>query len=245
MLKISACIVIYNENKATLKRVIEDFLCLDLEKELVIIDNSPHNDLEAFCKNYTAVKYIFTNKNLGFGRGHNLGFSNLSNKSDIHIIVNPDTYFNAPSIREFLYWFHSEKNISLVIPKILNPDNTIQNVVRNIPTPLNLIRRKLKLFNDELIVKNNSITDIPFAHGCFLVFKSDVYQKLNGFDEKFFMYMEDIDIFIRSKKYGRTVINTNYEIYHEYRKGSSKKLKLFYWHLLSAAKFFWKHYKKA
>jgi len=55
------------------------------------------------------------------------------------------------------------------------------------------------------------------------------------------MYMEDVDIFVRAKKYGKTVINPTYKIYHEYRKASSKNLKLFLWHLNSVIKFFWKY----
>ena len=55
------------------------------------------------------------------------------------------------------------------------------------------------------------------------------------------MYMEDLDIFIRAKKYGKTVINTNYKIYHEFRKGSSKSFKLLKYHIISAYKFFKKY----
>jgi len=75
----------------------------------------------------------------------------------------------------------------------------------------------------------------------FMVFKTDIFQRLGGFDKRFFMYMEDIDIFIRAKQYGKTVIDTHYKIYYEYRKGSSKNTKLLIWHIVSAIKFFWKY----
>ena len=242
-MKITASIVIYNENKETLKKVIDSFFSLNFEKELIIIDNSPKDDLKLFCENFDNLRYIFTGENLGFGKGHNLAFETLKEKSDIHMIINPDVYFDSKEISDFLNWFYKEKDISLATPKVCFPDGSTQNIARNIPTPIALLKRKLKLNSGELDIKDNNIYNIPFAHGCFLVFKTEVFEKIQGFDERYFMYMEDIDIFIKAKKYGQTVINTKYKIYHEYRKGSSKSFRLLRWHLNSAIKFFYK-YKK-
>lgn len=241
-MEISASIVIYKENKETLKKVIDSFLSIvNIKKELIIVDNSPTEELKTFCQSFENVKYIFSGKNLGFGAGHNLAFKKLKKKSDIHIIINPDIYFKGSEISDFLLWFYNEKNISLCITKVCYPNGINQNIVRNIPTFFDLLKRKFKIANGEIEIKNNNIQDIPFAHGCFLVFKTEVFKKLNGFDERFFMYMEDIDIFIRAKKYGKTVINTNFNIYHEFRKGSSKSFKLLEFHLISAYKFFNKY----
>lgn len=240
-MKISAGIVIYNENKETLQKAINSFVALDYPKELIVVDNSPVNTLEPFCQSFDGVRYIFTGKNLGFGAGHNLAFKKSSKDSSIHMIINPDVYFDSNDIDSFLQWFDKEKNISLAIPLVLNPDGSRQNVVRNIPTPLSLIKRKLGIDFDEIDVHMDEISEIPFAHGCFFASKTDIFEKLGGFDERFFMYMEDIDIYIRAKQYGKTMINTQYKIYHKHRKGSSRNFKLFCYHFISAIKFFWKH----
>ena len=241
-MKISASIVIYKENKETLQKVINSFLSLnDIKKEFIIVDNSPDNELKTFCESFDGVSYIFSGENLGFGRGHNLAFKNLKEKSDIHMIINPDVYFNSDEISSFLNWFYEQKEISLATTKVCYPDGENQNIVRNVPTIIDLIKRKLKIDSGELHIQDNSIKEVPFAHGCFFIFKTEVFEKLGGFDERFFMYMEDLDIFIRAKKYGRTVINTNYKIYHEFRKGSSKSFKLLKYHIISAYKFFKKY----
>jgi len=240
-MKISASIVIYNENKETLQKVITSFMALNCPKELVIVDNSPVKTLEPFCQSFNSVKYIFNGKNLGFGVGHNLAFENLNEASDLHMIINPDTYFEAQEIEKFLAGFYASEDISLATPLVCNEDGSIQNTARELPTPLGLIKRKLKIERGEIKVKINTLQEIPFAHGCFMVFKTDVFQKLGGFDKRFLMYMEDVDIFIRAKQYGKTVIDTRYKIYHEYRKGSSKNMKLLVWHIVSAIKFFWKY----
>ncbi|VAY87974.1 Glycosyl transferase, group 2 family protein [hydrothermal vent metagenome] len=241
MIKISASIVVYNENKETLTKAINSFNSINLEKELIIVDNSPVSNLKKFIEEFDNTKYIFNNKNIGFGAGHNLAFKNLQKKSDIHMIINPDVYFNGNDIKNMTIWMQKDKNISLCVPQVLNANRSVQNIVRNIPTISGLLKRKLHLGSGELDIKNNTIANIPFAHGCFLIFKTTIFTKLNGFDERFFMYMEDVDICMRAKQFGKTVINSNFNIYHEYRKGSSKNIKLLIWHLTSAIKFFWIH----
>lgn len=244
-MKISASIVIYKENKETLKKVIDSFLSIkDIKKEFIIVDNSPSDELKIFCESFEGVSYIFSGKNLGFGTGHNLAFKNLKEKSDIHMIINPDVYFYSDEISSFLSWFYEQKEISLSTTKVCYPDGENQNIIRNVPTIVDLIKRKLKIDSGELYIQDNCIQDVPFAHGCFFIFKTEVFEKLGGFDERFFMYMEDLDIFLRAKKYGKTVINTNYKVYHEFRKGSSKSFKLLKYHVISAYKFFKKFNNK-
>jgi GT2 family glycosyltransferase len=239
-INISGSIVVYKEKIEILQRSIESFLGLKYNKELVIIDNSPTNKLENFCKNLKNVKYIHLKKNVGFGKGHNIAYKNLKIKSDIHLIINPDVYFDSKEMNEFLYWFMFSSNV-IAIPKVLYPDGKEQLVVRNVPTFLSLVKRKIFKNYDNIKVESNKIINIPFAHGCFIAIKSNIFEKLKGFDERFFMYMEDVDLWIRAKKYGNTVINTNYKIYHHFRKGSSKNFKLFIYHLISAIKFFYKY----
>ncbi len=238
---ITASIVIYNEDENTLKRVIENLGSLKYDIELTIVDNSPDSKLKSLCEAYTYVHYIYSDTNLGFGKAHNLAFAHLALPSAIHLVINPDIYFETQEIEGFIDWFTQTNDISLALPKILNEDATVQNVVRNIPTPLKLLKRKLQLDTDELSIPSNSISDIPFAHGCFMAFKRECFENIGGFDDNFFLYMEDVDIFIRAKECGRTVINTNYSIYHEHRKGSSKSFRLLILHLTSAVKFFLKY----
>jgi len=236
-MKLIASVVVYNEKPIVLQRLIDDFLSINFEKKLFIIDNSPKNTLEEFCSAYNNVIYIFNNNNLGFGKAHNISLRYIDD-SDIYLVLNPDIYFQSSQMEGFLKWFMDSSDIVLAIPKILNIDGTTQHVAREIPTPISLLKRKFHIEKGEINIADNSIVEIPFAHGCFMAFKGQVFKKLDGFDERYFMYMEDIDIWIRAKRYGKTVINTNFSIYHEHRKGSSRSIKLFFIHLLSAIKFF-------
>ena len=225
-------------------------MAIDLEKELIIVDNSPDDILRLLCGDFDGVSYFFTGKNLGFGAGHNNGFSARSMDSDVHLIINPDIRFDADDMKACIQWLAMNDDIALATPRILNPDGTLQYAVREIPTPLTLMKRRLNIFSifDGFIrqdewrnVSLDEVTDIPFAHGAFLMFKSEVFEKLGGFDEHFFMYMEDADIFIRAKMYGRTVMQPAFSVVHEHRRASSRNFRLFRYHLVSAFRFFRKY----
>jgi len=238
-IKVSGSIVIYKESKKILEKVINSFLSLSYEKELIIVDNSPSDELASVCNNFDSITYIYSNKNLGFGKAHNLAFKCRKKHSDIHLIMNPDIYFDSEDMNNFIKWFFYSDSV-LAIPKVFYPNGKEQNIVRKVPTIFSLIKRQFFKGVDEIRI-DNEIKEIPFAHGCFFAFKSEIFSKLNGFDERFFMYMEDIDVWIRSKEYGKTTINPNFKIYHYFRRGSKSNIKLFFYHLISAIKFFIKY----
>ena len=249
-MNISATIVIYDEDYDTLQNVLGCFSKIRLKKELIVVDNSPDNRLKELVDGFEDTSYIFSGKNLGFGAGHNLGFKNLKSDSDIYMVINPDITFDADEITLMIEWFFKADDIALLVPKVLNLDGSVQYICRDIPTFKSLFIRKFNFNNifEKSIVKDEldrvcftDVTDIPFCHGCFMLFKTDVYKKLSGFDERFFLYMEDVDILIRAKLFGKTAVNPYFKIYHEHRKGSSKSFKLLYFHIVSALKFFWKY----
>ena len=78
-----------------------------------------------------------------------------------------------------------------------------------------------------------------FMHGCFMLFKTDDFVNIRGFDERFFLYMEDADICRQLKMSGKEILYYPKEqITHVHRRGSSKNIKLFYFHLVSAIRYF-------
>jgi GT2 family glycosyltransferase len=239
MINVTASIVLYNENKDVLNKLLMSMSQLDIQT--TVVDNSPSSLLSSICESFEFVTYIFNGKNIGFGAAHNLAFKNKTVQSDIHLIINPDVYFDKEVMLQFLEWFANENTVSLAVPQVLNEDATLQHIVREIPTPMSLLKRKFGVDSGEIDIQSNLISEIPFSHGCFIAIKSDVYQSIGGFDERFFLYMEDVDLFIKAKEYGKTVINTNYSIYHGWERGSSKSMKLLSFHIASAIKFFWKY----
>ena len=82
---------------------------------------------------------------------------------------------------------------------------------------------------------------INWISGCFMLFTSDIYRKINGFDERFFLYMEDVDICKRIIKLNKNIILDDQCIIHNSKRKSLKNIKHFYFHILSIFRYFFTH----
>jgi GT2 family glycosyltransferase len=214
----------------------------------VVIDNSCLSTSEEI---FTTLgwTYIHNPRNPGFGSSHNVIFKLFSHKADYHLIVNPDVTFGGAMISRLVHFLDENKNAGCVMPKVLYPDGTNQNLVKLLPSPLELILRRVPFavvknyINNRFVISHNdqSLETImaPFLSGCFLMFRTTVINKIGFFDERFFMYMEDIDL-CRRLWLNKTppYYLSKAHVIHGYEKGSAKSVKLFYYHIASAVKYF-------
>ncbi|TVZ56182.1 hypothetical protein OD91_1462 [Lutibacter sp. Hel_I_33_5] len=243
---ITASIVIYNEDLETLKKTINSFLQISFSKKLYLIDNSSVNKFKTYFKS-KEVEYIFVGKNLGFGKAHNLIIDKINGKSEFHLVLNPDVVFNSKIIFVLISELEKDKSLSMISPKVLNFDGTLQFACRKFPTFFDLINRRVKISNKQIFhnTYQDRNLDKPFhpdfIQGCYMLFKTEDFIKLNGFDERYFLYMEDVDICKKIDAIGKKKLYfPNVEIIHQHRRGSSKKIKLLFYHLSSAIKYYLK-----
>jgi GT2 family glycosyltransferase len=143
------------------------------------------------------------------------------------------------------------KDVGLVMPKVLYPDGRIQYLCKLLPTPFDLFGRRFLNFYPfkKYIEKRNEIyelrftgydkiMEVPYLSGCFMFIRTKVLEKVGLFDERFFMYLEDTDLSRRIHKMAKTIYYPHVHIYHEYGKGSYKNKKLLKYHIESAIKYF-------
>jgi len=181
--KITATIVIHNQDKDILNRTINSFLKISINKKLYIIDNaSKRKNLEIISDNN--IEYIYLKENIGFGAAHNLVIDKL--KSNFHLILNPDVEFLPSIINGLINKLKKEDNVSFITPKIIYPNAHLQYVCRHHPTFFNLFERKLGLSKNHYIEETKGEDFYPeFIHGCFMLFKTKDFINLKGFDERF------------------------------------------------------------
>lgn len=246
-IEISASIVLYKEDIQTLKLAVNCFLQVPLKKKLFLIDNSPSNSLESLIK-HPEIEYIFNDKNLGFGTAHNLVLEKLN--SEYHLILNPDVTFNSNVLPCLIHELNTQEAVAMISPKIVYPDGSTQYYCRKYPTFSELIYRRLGIFKSKTQLSEYRNLDLtqPFfpecMHGCFMLFKTADFANIKGFDERYFLYMEDIDIckkidVINKKK----MYYPSVSIKHLHQRGSAKNGTLLFHHLISAIKYFkkWKN----
>ncbi|WP_258691411.1 glycosyltransferase [Tenacibaculum aquimarinum] len=234
----------YKNDEKTLQHTVDCFLKTPVTKKLFLVDNSP-TDILKELSNHKDIIYIFNGKNLGFGSGHNTIINQLENLSNYHLILNPDVSFSETVIPNLCTKLAVESNVSMIAPKVVFPDGKHQFSSRKYPKPIDLISRRLGLFKSRVRNQQYQKIDLSksfnpdFISGCFMLFKTVDFVNLNGFDERYFMYLEDVDI---CKKIDETNSKKLYypkeKIIHIADFGSAKNLRLFFFHISSAIKYF-------
>ena len=241
---ITASIVIYKENLKVLENAIDSFLGSPLSKKLYIIDNSPSNVFKNKIQN-DSVEYIYSDKNIGFGKGHNSILPKLTSENKYHLILNPDVRFHPEILEKLVLKMESNESFSMIAPRVLNSNNELLYTARRYPSLFELIFRFLGIFKKftirgEYKNQNHKQSFSPdFVQGSFMLFKTEDLLRLKGFDERYFMYMEDVDICRKIDLSGkRKLYFPATEIIHTHRKGSSKEFRLFFIHISSIIKYF-------
>ena len=242
--QITVAIVVYEENFNILKKTVDCFLSLPFQKRLFLIDNSSTNILENKF-NHPEIEYIFSGKNLGFGKAHNKVIDSIRNKSRYHLILNPDVTFLPKVITDLIDEINKHNDIAMIGPKVVFPNGEHQYSCRRYPTVLDLLARVLKF--PKKVIERGEYKDFDlsksfypdFLQGCFQLFRTEDFIEIGGFDERYFLYMEDVDICRKIDQSGKKkYYYPNVQIKHELRKGSSNNIQLFFMHLNSSIKYF-------
>jgi Predicted glycosyltransferases len=255
MTDLSVSIVLYHNQKEQVEKAIYSVLNTDLKIRLFLLDNSTYDDLKSLSNIDSRIEYIFNNANLGFGKAHNIALRrSIEENIPYHLVLNPDVYFEKGVLEELYNFMEANKDVGLVMPKVLYPNGDIQYLCKLLPTPLDLFGRRFLNFGPfkKIIEKRNEIyelrftgydkiMEVPYLSGCFMFIRTKVLKKVGLFDERFFMYLEDTDLSRRIHRVSKTVYYPEVSIYHEYGKGSYKNPKLLKYHLDSAIKYFNKY----
>jgi GT2 family glycosyltransferase len=255
MKSINVSIVLFKNDQDLVRKAIYSCVNSVLINKIYLIDNSPTDILSCLASLDSRIEYIFNNANLGFGKAHNIALKrSIEENIPYHLVLNPDVYFKGWVLEELYNFMENNPDVGLVMPKVLYPDGTLQYLCKLLPTPLDLFGRRFLNFGPfkKIVEKRNEvyelrftgydkIMEVPYLSGCFMFIRTSVLKKVGLFDERFFMYLEDTDLSRRIHRVAKTVYYPYVYIYHEYGKGSYKSLKLLYYHIKSAIKYFNKY----
>ena len=245
---ISSSVVIYNNDDGELKNVVNSILNQSVNIKLFVVDNSPTDKLK--CTFDNRVEYIYNDgKNLGYGAAHNLAIEKSIKENFIyHVVVNPDIFFYDNVVEPLVQFMNDNLDCGLVMPKVLYPNGETQYLCKLLPTPYDLIGRRFLPFKKLIDKRNekyelrftnyNDLMEAPSLSGCFMLMRIKTLKEIGGFDHRYFMYAEDMDLSRRIGEISRTVFFPHVTIFHRYEKGSYKKWKLLRYHLISVIKYF-------
>jgi len=247
MKKISASIVVYKNDPSLLQTAVHSFLNSSVTGPLAIIDNSPSDSLREVCQG-KEVTYIFNNKNLGYGKGHNLAIRRQIDQSLYHLVLNPDVSFGPAVLGKLFDFMENNPQAGLVMPKVFGSDGRLQMLCKLLPTPFDLATRRFFPYKDWFKSQNakyemkesgyQQVMNVPFLSGCFMFLRNEALRKAGLFDERFFLYAEDTDLSRRLHCQFETLYFPGTEISHVHARGSYKDFGLTFHNIKSAIQYF-------
>jgi GT2 family glycosyltransferase len=170
--------------------------------EIIIVNNN--SKPIDFASENSVLKILNTFSNIGFSKGCNLGAKAASGK--ILFFLNPDAELLDNKLEEFLPMLDKE-NVGIIAPSLVTEKGNFQpwSGGRKI-TPLKTILKNLFLKKESFFSRKAPVIELDWISGAALLIKKELFEKIKGFDENFFMYFEDVDLCQRVRKLGKKVL---------------------------------------
>lgn len=185
----------------------------DVRYETIVVDNASHDgSADMVREEFPWAKLIEPHANLGFGRANNLGYEHSTGRWVL--LLNPDTVVLDGAIEKLVAFADAQPKAGAVGGKTLKADLSLERsccwgspglwplVCKSVG--LHLMFKQSELFNREAMDwwPRNTIREVEVITGCFFMLRREVYEKTGGFDPRFFMYAEEVDLCWRIKKLG-------------------------------------------
>lgn len=219
----------------------------DVKSQIYVIDNSPDSRLTGITDNYDCF-YFHRPDNPGYGASHNMALKkSIENGLDYHLVLNADVSFCSDVIEKIMQFMDENVRVGQVMPKVLNPDGSIQRLCKLVPTPLDLLVRRLmpKSISYQMVQKfelwesgYNKTMFAPYLSGCFMFLRCSALKVVGIFDERYFMYPEDIDLTRRMAIKYETIYYPHTFVIHEHGAASYKSIRMFVIHSINIIRYF-------
>jgi GT2 family glycosyltransferase len=255
--KLSVIIVSFNSSKylekclATLKKYLPGY-----RSEIIVVDNdSEDRSVEIVKKNFPGVRLIENKKNLGFSKANNIAIKNTS--SEYVMLLNSDCRLYKDSLDIMIDFMDKNRSAGISGPKIINSDGSIQYSCRRFPSffdagmhsilaniiPDNPFSRRYKLVN----INRKEAAEVDWVSGSCMLIRRSALNETGLLDEKYFMYVEDIDLCFQMWKKGwKVYYNPEAQILHHIGGSTgNRKLKSSIMMQKSVLYFFLKNYKRS
>ncbi len=221
MAQVSIIILTFNSARF-IENLLSSLKDFGKDAEILVVDNASTDDTAKISKKFEHIKVVETGKNLGFAKGINFGAEKA--KGDYFFFVNPDTVFEKGNLEDMVKIFESDKKIAVLGGKLIDYAGKTEksagkffNLLETILIVLGLDEKLGVRFSPE------KFTKVDFVSGGLMMTEAAIFKKLNGFDENFFMYVEDMEYCYRNKKAGYETYFTPDIAFSHIGQGSSNR----------------------
>jgi N-acetylglucosaminyl-diphospho-decaprenol L-rhamnosyltransferase len=182
--------------------------------EIVVVDNASTDSTPAYIRErWPGVRLIASESNLGFAQANNLGIRNTS--SELVLLVNPDTIVSGSDVDRLVFVLESQPDVAVVGPRIVDGTGRAELSFGAMISPWAELRQKILVRgNDRGVSPITAIVDrmtrrtrrVDWVSGACLLIRRQDLDQVGGFDPRFFMYAEDVDLCAAVRAQGRSVL---------------------------------------
>jgi len=222
-------------------------------REVLVINNDLAQELTSvLSRGWPNVEFLQNSANLGFAAGANLGFR--KSQGEFVLILNPDVLAQPRAIETLIHTLKTNPEAAIVLPRLSNPDGSLQYSCRRFYTYTTLLMRRTpfkRIFPNHPAIRNHlmldwdhqSLAEVDWGLGAAMLVRRSAIREPFLFDERFFLYFEDVDLCLRIRQQGWKVIyNPTATLIHQHQRESAD------WnylakghHFASLMKFLWKY----
>lgn len=248
-------IVLYHTPESEWKPLVDVLLQAKNVHRIYLVDNSPeaisNNQLSAVGNQQSVrrVEYIHTGKNLGYGAAHNIAIrETIYDEVPYHLVLNSDIVVTAEAIDNLVDVMQANELIGQLMPRVVDVNGEMQYLCKLLPTPIDLLRRivcgrsgresKRNAHFELRELDHSRPINAPYLSGCFMLLRTEALLKAGLFDERFFMYPEDIDLTRRIHRDYLTLYYPSETIIHAHRQASYHSFKMLWIHAANMARYF-------
>lgn len=207
---------------------------------VLVVDNTSSSELKRLCAEHN-LSYFSDGVRRGYGGNNNLNYRRAQiSAGDIFIVCNPDITITIEQLEELISTF-TKSTAHIYGVKVYECSDLSRSSSHNrmfpcLFDPLVSLVFKRKLFARDI----DQYSEPDWIGGAFMVFRAEVFGELNGFDERYFMYYEDVDLCHRAQKMGLKIIyDPSFYVIHEAKRQGRKIFSQhFLWNLVSMIKYF-------
>ena len=232
--------VVSHQQVALANRFLADLQGLGSVTELVFTHNLPESGLR--LPEGIPARELTNAQPLGFAGNHNQAFE--GNEQTFYCVANPDIRLIGDPFPGLLACMQDPR-VGVVAPLVLSPAGRPEDNARHFPTPWNLGRKLLGQDDGRYHLQpteRSDPQDVEWVAGMFLLFRAAAFRDVGGFDAKFHLYYEDVDICARLWKSGwKVVCDPGVTVIHEAQRASRRNPRYMRWHAASMARYFVKH----
>ena len=172
----------------------------------------------------------------GFSENHDRAFARSTGQ--LFCVMNPDIRINE-EVFPALHGCLQDVSVGVAAPVVAGADGSMENSARRFPTPLKILCKALGGCSGGDYAVKDEIVYPEWVAGMFMLFRREVFEKMGGFDERYHLYYEDVELCVRLRLQGyRAALCPDAKVVHHAQRSSHRNLRYMKWHLASMLRFF-------